>query len=73
MKIMAPLIEITDNKIIILGERHNLEALGNALIFKAKMGKSLSMVFRDGYNKDIEILTPDDLNIQIVPLDTEDK
>ena len=61
---MNPYIEQLPDKIIIIGEPENLEALGHALILKAKLGKNLSCVITDGHNKPIQILSSDDMGIK---------
>lgn len=60
---MNPYITELPDKVLILGEPENLEALGHALILKAKLGKNLSCTITDGVNKPIEILSSADLNI----------
>jgi hypothetical protein len=59
--INTPSIHIGKDKITIIGDPLNLEALGNALLLKAKIGKNLSCVITDGVNLPIEILSSDDL------------
>lgn len=60
---MNPYITELTDKVLILGEPENLEALGHALILKAKLGKNVSCTITDGVNKPIEILSSADLNI----------
>jgi len=60
---MTPSITETKDKIVILGEKQNLDALGQLLIAKAKLGRHLSATFYDGVNKPIEIISDDDLNL----------
>jgi hypothetical protein len=58
---MIPFITVNKDKIIILGEPQNLEALGSMLILKSKLGKHMKCVFSDGVNTPIEIISSDDL------------
>jgi hypothetical protein len=60
-KTFAPEIQIFSDRIEILGEPDGLVALGEMMIMKAKIGKSISITFRDGVNRPIKILSSDDL------------
>ena len=57
----TPYIHVGENDIEIIGEPEGLEALGQMLIAKAKLGSSLSATFNDGRNKPIKITSSDDL------------
>jgi len=64
MNIKTPYICIKENgDIEIIGEAAALDALGNLLIAKAKLGKHLSATFNDGVNKKIHITSDDDLKL----------
>ena len=50
-----------DGSIEIVGEPAAMEALGHALILKAKMGRNCQFTMNDGINPTITLVTPDDL------------
>ena len=57
----TPYIHCGETEVIILGEPQNLEALGHALLLKAKMGKNFQCTITDGINKPIRIVSSDDI------------
>ncbi|PPK72693.1 hypothetical protein B0F88_103126 [Methylobacter tundripaludum] len=58
----TPYIICRDDEVLIIGEPHNLEALGHALLLKAKMRGNLSCTITDGINKPIRIISSDDID-----------
>lgn len=60
--VTTPYIQCRENDVLIIGEPKNLEALGYALLLKAKMGKNFQCTITDGINKPINIVSSDDLN-----------
>ena len=57
----TPYIQCSETEIIIIGEPQNLEALGHALLLKARMGKNFQCTISDGTNKPIRIISSDDI------------
>jgi hypothetical protein len=63
MSVKTPYIhKHADGSVEILGEASGLEALGHALILKAKMGRNCQFTMYDGVNPMIKILCPDDFD-----------
>lgn len=60
----TPSITVTATKVVIVGEPQNLEALGHALLLKAKLGRQLQITLDDGVNIPVEIISSDDLHIE---------
>ena len=60
-KVFTPYIHVSDSQVQIIGEPECLEALGTALLAKAKLGKCLPMTLTDGTNKPIIITSSDEL------------
>ena len=54
-KILRPYIHEGNDKDVILGDSKNLDALGDMLKMKAKLGSSFKATFNDGVNKPIEV------------------
>ncbi len=59
----TPCIVLTEEAVVILGEPQALEALGHALLLKAKMGKNFVCTITDGINTPIKIISSDDLDL----------
>lgn len=57
----TPYIHCGPSEILILGEPENLEALGHALLLKAKMGKNFQCTIFDGTNIPIKIMSSDEV------------
>ena len=62
--IKTPYIHVGKDKVLILGGRDGLKALGEALIQKAKIGKNFSCNLQDGINIPIEIKCAEDIGIE---------
>ena len=59
----TPFIHVQRDLITIIGEPQNLEALGHALIMKAKLGRNFQCTITDGVNTPIKIISSDELNL----------
>jgi len=57
----TPYIHCGSDEIIIIGEPENLEALGHALLLKAKLGKTFQCTIFDGTNIPIKIMSSDEV------------
>lgn len=57
----TPYIHCSDKEVTIIGEPQNLEALGHALLLKARMGKYFQCTITDGTNMPIRIFSSDDI------------
>lgn len=60
-RVFTPFIHVSHEKIEILGEPQNLEALADILKLKAKLGKNISATLKDDMNKPIEIISSDEI------------
>jgi hypothetical protein len=56
----TPYIQVDNDLVTIIGEPANLEALGHALLMKAKLGRNFQCTITDGVNKPIRIISDDD-------------
>jgi hypothetical protein len=67
---ITPYIHCGEDEVLILGEPQNLEALGHALLLKAKMGKNFQCTITDGTNLPIRIISSDDMEAANVKWDS---
>ena len=58
---LSPYIHENEKEYCIIGSKESLNALGEMLIQKSKIGTRLSTVFTDGVNKPIRILINEDI------------
>lgn len=50
-----------ENEVLILGDQESLEALGHALLLKAKLGDNFRCTITDGINKPIRIFLREEI------------
>jgi hypothetical protein len=58
----TPYIHVESNLVTIIGEPASLEALGHALLMKAKLGRNFQCTITDGVNTPIRIISADDFD-----------
>lgn len=64
--VKTPYIHVNDGgEVYIIGEPMALEALGEMMVLKSKMGKNMIARFSDGVNPIIKIETTDDLEEEV--------
>lgn len=59
-KAFTPYIHVDEKFVTIIGEPKGLDALGDMLKLKARLGKNMSGTFTDGVNKPIRITSSDE-------------
>lgn len=58
---MNPAVHVTGGRVLIIGGAENLQALGELILQKAKLGRNMSATLSDGVNMPIEVLSTDDV------------
>lgn len=59
-KAFTPYIHVDEKSVTIIGESKGLDALGDMLKLKARLGEKMSATFTDGANKLIRITSSDE-------------